>query len=83
MFAVPAAVTGTLGLFAVVGFSSAESRVWDSPVTIAALVAGPLLPLHDGRLRADAVHEGADGRSDRVVSSGRGGRALTAGGHGA
>ncbi|MBB2948863.1 EmrB/QacA subfamily drug resistance transporter [Actinoplanes lutulentus] len=43
---VPGAVTGTLGLFAVVfGFSSAESRGWDSPVTIASLVAGPLLLL--------------------------------------
>lgn len=41
---VPGILTGTLGLFAVVfGFSSAETRGWDSPVTVGALIAGPLL----------------------------------------
>ncbi|WP_456695076.1 MFS transporter [Aeromicrobium sp. P5_D10] len=41
---VPGAVTGTLGIFALVfGVSSAEARGWDSPLTIASLVAAPLL----------------------------------------
>lgn len=41
---VPGVVTGTVGLFALVfGFSSAETRGWDSAVTIVSLVAAPLL----------------------------------------
>ncbi|WP_232323677.1 MFS transporter [Catenuloplanes japonicus] len=40
----PGVVTGTLGLFAVVfGFSSAETRGWDSAVTVGVLAAGPIL----------------------------------------
>lgn len=41
---IPGALTGTLGIFALVfGVSSAEARGWDSPLTIASLVAAPLL----------------------------------------
>jgi EmrB/QacA subfamily drug resistance transporter len=43
---VPGVITGTLGLFVLVfGFSSAETRGWDSPLTIASLVAAPVLLL--------------------------------------
>ena len=43
---VPGVFTATLGVFAVVfGFSSAETRGWGSAVTIAALIAGPVLLL--------------------------------------
>ncbi|WP_227466101.1 MFS transporter [Nocardioides dongkuii] len=42
----PGVATATLGLFALVfGFSSAEARGWDSPVTLVSLVAAPLLLL--------------------------------------
>lgn len=41
---IPGTVTGTLGIFALVfGVSSAETRGWDSPLTIASLIAAPLL----------------------------------------
>ncbi|MET0928611.1 MAG: MFS transporter [Aeromicrobium sp.] len=40
----PGALTGTVGLFALVfGFSSAETRGWESPVTIVSLIAAPVL----------------------------------------
>ena len=41
---IPGTITGTLGLFVLVfGFSSAETRGWDSGLTVASLIAGPLL----------------------------------------
>lgn len=41
---IPGTLTASAGLFALVfGFSSAETRAWDHPVTIAALAVGALL----------------------------------------
>jgi EmrB/QacA subfamily drug resistance transporter len=41
---VPGVLTGTVGLFTLVfGFASAETRGWSAPLTVAALVAAPLL----------------------------------------
>ncbi len=41
---IPGVLTGTIGLFALVfGFSSAETNGWSDPLTIASLIAAPLL----------------------------------------